>query len=73
MYISKQAFDIVGVTVEDYLQWCQDYNKLPYMKKVRKEFFGRIKDGRIVRDHDTRKLKNKIIRPRKEVPKNEEN
>ena len=62
MYINQQALDIAGVTYEEYLQWCKDNNKIPHLKKTRKDFFARIKDDRIAKDKKTGQLINK--RPR---------
>lgn len=62
MYITQQALDIVGISYDDYLQWCTDNHRPPYKKKTRKEFFERIKDGKIAKDKKTGELINK--RPR---------
>lgn len=59
MYITQQALDIAGITYEEYLNWCEENNKLPYKEKVRNEFFKRIFEGKIVRDSETKRLINK--------------
>ena len=59
MYITQQALDIAGVTYQEYLDWCEENNKLPYKEKVRNEFFKRIFEGKIVRDSNTKRLINK--------------
>lgn len=59
MTISKQALELVGVTIEEYLQWCSD-NKFPaYRETTKKEFFKRIQGNQIVRDVKTGILINK--------------
>lgn len=61
MTISKQALELVGCTVEDYLQWCRDNNQPSYKETTKKEFFKRISENRIVRDSSTGLLINKHI------------
>lgn len=62
MYINKQALDLIGITYDDYLNWCAENNKAPYKKKTRNDFFTAIKEGRIVIDKSTGKLINKRIK-----------
>ncbi len=57
MKINKQAFELIGVTLEDYLEWCKDNNKPSYAKKTKVKFFDLVKSKQIVRDKDTGKLK----------------
>ncbi len=59
MTISKQALELVGCTVEDYLQWCSDNGFPSYKESTKKEFFRRIQDNVIVRDRETGKLINR--------------
>lgn len=61
MQISKQALAIVGVTIDDYLEWCLNNNKASYKNETKKEFFTKIKEGRIVRDNATKKLITKKV------------
>ena len=59
MYINRQALIISGVSNDDYLTWCTENDKKPYEVKVRKEFFERILNERLVRDGKTGHLVNK--------------
>lgn len=57
MKINKQAFELVGVTLEDYLLWCGENDLPSYSEKSKVTFFTYIKTNRIVRDSETGKLK----------------
>jgi len=59
MTINKQALELVGVTVDEYLQWCSSSNFPSYRESTKKEFFKRINENRIVRDTKTGLLINK--------------
>ena len=59
MTISKQALEIVGVSVEEYLQWCSDNDLPAYKEKTKKEFFKRIMNDKIIRDTKTGELISK--------------
>lgn len=48
--MNKQIFEAVGVTEQDYLDWCKRMNKPSYKKKTKEDFFARIADGRLVKD-----------------------
>ena len=63
MKINKQAFDLIDITPEEYLNWCADNNKLYNKRKTILEFFKKVKNNKIVRDNKLNKLVNK----RKEV------
>lgn len=56
MTMNRQAFASVGVTEEDYMNWCKKYKKSYYKPEVKREFFARISDGRLVRDTFTGEL-----------------
>ncbi len=43
MTISKQALELVGCTVEDYLQWCSDNGFPSYKESTKKEFLDAFK------------------------------
>lgn len=62
MYISEQALDLIGISYEDYLLWCETYGFAPYKKKTRKEFFKKIKDCTILKDKKTGRLITKYSR-----------
>ena len=70
MTIKKQALDLIGVSVEQYLDYCERYNLKPNFKKTRREFFKRVSEGRIVLDTRTGQLIAK--RPRGEDDEKQE-
>lgn len=50
--MNKQVFEQVGITEEEYKQWCKE-NKKPYYKSSTKtEFFKKIQEGKILKDND---------------------
>ena len=61
MTISKQALELIGCTVEDYLQWCKDNSFPSYKENTKKEFFKRINENRIVRDTESGLLINQDV------------
>ena len=65
MTIKKQALDLIGVSLEQYLDYCERYNLKPNFKKTRREFFKKVSEGRIVLDTNTGQLVAK--RPRSET------
>lgn len=50
MTLNKQAFEIAGVTVDDYKKWCKEVKKPAYKPSTKEDFFARIQDGRLVKD-----------------------
>ena len=42
MRINKQAFEVIGVTLEDYLLWCEDNGVPSYSEKTKKDFFAKV-------------------------------
>lgn len=58
-----QAFYITGTTYEEYLAWCKENNRPAYKQSSKREFFTKIRIGKLCRDNITGKLVNK--RPRK--------
>lgn len=57
MKINKQAFELLGITLEDYLTWCKD-NKVPaYSSKTKTDFFRMVNIRQIVKDKKTGKLR----------------
>lgn len=50
MRVSKQAFDLINVSYEEYLIYCDNYNKKFYTKKTLQDFFKGVREGSIVRD-----------------------
>ena len=56
MKINKHAFELVGVTIEDYVIWCEENNRASYKAKTKKEFFEKIRNNQIVKDSKKGKL-----------------
>ena len=56
MKINKHAFELVGVSIEDYVLWCEENNKPSYKPKTKEEFFRKIRSNQIVRDTKQGKL-----------------
>ena len=56
MRVSKQAFDLINVSFEEYLVYCDDYKKKFYVKKNLQDFFTGVREGTIVRDIQKGKL-----------------
>lgn len=63
--INKQAFSLVGVTVEEYVNWCIENKRPIYNQKTKNEFFKLISDGRLVRDMNGRLVKKRKAREKK--------
>lgn len=57
--MNKQLEKITGVTDDDYKQWCLDNHKPSYLNKTKRDFYGRILDGRLVKDAAGKKLLRK--------------
>ena len=65
MNINKQAFEIRGVTVEDYLKYCEKKKWQAYKPSSKKAFFERLDTGRLVKDAKTGELLEKKPRKKK--------
>ena len=50
MSLNKQAFEVAGVTENDYKKWCKENGKAAYKQSSKEDFFARIQDGRLVKD-----------------------
>lgn len=61
MRVSKQAFDLINVSYEEYIMYCDTYNKKFYTKKTLTDFFTDVKKGIVVRDLE----KGKLVRVKK--------
>ena len=55
----KQTLSVLGVTVDEYKDWCKKNGKNDKKVSVRKDFIDRVLDGRIVKNSMTKKLINK--------------
>ena len=58
MAMNKQIAQL-GVTEQDYKDWCKEHKKAAYSSKNKMEFFAKVQDGRLVRDIKTGKLISK--------------
>lgn len=56
MYINEESLRITGVTSIEYLNWCKAVNKKPGKTETKREFFKNIKNGKIYRDKETKKI-----------------
>lgn len=68
MRVSKQAFDLVNVSYEEYILYCDFYRKDFYKKKTLVNFFTGIREGTIVRDL----TKGMLVNIKTEGEKNEQ-
>lgn len=62
--MNKQILSLVGVSEEEYIDWCKETGRRHSLLKTKREFFERIREGKLVRDKDG-KLINKDKRVRK--------
>ena len=58
--MKDQAFCITETTKQEYLDWCKKNNKPSYKLESKKEFFARIKEGKLVRDSATGLLVKRV-------------
>ena len=61
--MKDQAFCITNTTKADYLEWCEKNSKPAYKAESKKEFFSKIKEGKLIRDSASGKLV--VKRPKK--------
>lgn len=52
MTINKQSQKLVGITEQDFLDWCKENKKPSYKISTKREFFRNIEDGKIIRDEN---------------------
>lgn len=50
--ISNKGFEILGVTIEQFFQWCKENNKNKYKTESKQEFFNKILNGKLVKDEN---------------------
>ena len=55
----SKAFSIVGVTEQDYLDWCKENKKPHYRTSTKAEFFKLIQEGKLVKDKSGQVVKGK--------------
>lgn len=55
--MSNRIFALAGVTEEQYRDWCKDNKKASYKKEVKREFFAKIQNGKIVKDSSGKLVK----------------
>ena len=53
----NSPFEIAGVTEREYRVWCVENKKPHYDRTVKKYFFTKIREGKIVRDKDGKLVK----------------
>lgn len=73
MRVSKQAFNLVNVSYEEYLIYCDIYRKDFYKKKTLVSFFEGIREGTIIRDLQKGMLVNVKIEGEKNEKRKENN
>lgn len=47
--MNRQILAEIGITEEDYRTWCNENDKPYYKHKIKKEFFTKIQEGKIVK------------------------
>ena len=63
MAINKTAFELVGVSYQNYVDWCKKTNRRISSTESKREFFARIKDGKLAKNPYTGELV--VKKPRK--------
>lgn len=61
--MSKQALEIVGVTLNDFKNYCNDFKKAAYKLETKTEFFSLILRNKLVREYTT----GKLVKTRKKI------
>lgn len=56
---NEEALKYYNVTLDDYFKWCDDTHRAPYRYDTKKEFFLRLRDGRLVKSKSLNILKRK--------------
>lgn len=56
----NNPFEIAGVTEKEYRVWCIENKKPHYDRAVKKQFFTKIFEGKLVRDKDGKLVKSTI-------------
>ena len=54
--MNRQIFRMLGITEEEYKEWCESQSLSAYKVSTKQEFFSKIQSGQIVRDSKTGKL-----------------
>lgn len=60
--MKEQAFYITGTTKEEYIDWCKETHRATYKQASKREFFNRIRTGKLCRDALTGKLVAKRVK-----------
>lgn len=47
--MNRQVLDEVGISEKDFLKWCKKYHKPKYKPEIKREFFAKIQEGKIVK------------------------
>lgn len=54
--MNRQIFRMLGISEEEYKEWCSNNYLVAYKISTKQEFFDKIQSGQIVRDSNTGKL-----------------
>lgn len=46
-FTNKTAFDLVGVSIDEYKNWCKKHVQVYYSSSVKKKFFDAIVSGKV--------------------------
>lgn len=47
--MNRQIIEEVGVSERDFLKWCKKNNKPSYKPEIKKEFFTKIQEGKLIK------------------------
>ena len=59
MKINNNALKLWNVTMDDYLAWCKENKRASYLTKTKKEFFSKLRSGRLVKDSNGHLVKKR--------------
>lgn len=62
MQINKRSLEVVGVTYEEYIDWCDKNKLIDNKKKTIKLFFEKIRNGQLVRNSKNGEIIKKNVR-----------
>lgn len=57
--MNRQIFRMLGITEEEYKDWCERHSLPTYKATTKQEFFEAVQDGKVIRDSKTNKLVDK--------------
>lgn len=50
--LNQQSCELLGVTDDDYKNWCRANKKARYKTSNKAEFLAKVRDGKLVRNDD---------------------